>query len=57
MTKLYIYDDNGGIIEIGLYELCKWWIETYPEDVFITEPAEVIKIRKLMQLILTKQRK
>ena len=52
MTQLFKDDGTGELMEVGLFDLCEWWIETYPEDVFITEPKEVIEIRRLMQIIL-----
>ena len=42
-------------IEVGIYEICEWWIETYPEDIFVNEPKEVIQIRNLMKEILKKR--
>ena len=43
-------------IEIGLYEVCEWLIETYPEDIFVNEPKEVVQIRNLMKEILKKRK-
>ena len=42
-------------IEITLYEACEWWIKTYPEDIFVNEPKEVVQIRRLMKEILKKE--
>ena len=39
--------------EIGLFDFCKWWIETYPEDVFVSNPKEVVEIRRLAKEILS----
>ena len=43
-------------IEISLYEICEWWIQTYPDDIFGNEPKEVVQIRELMKEILKKKR-
>jgi len=48
---------DGAEVDIGLYELCEWWIETYPEDIFVTEPKEVVQIRNLMKEILKKRKR
>ena len=50
--------DNYGSneIEIILYEICEWWIQTYPDDIFVNEPKEVVQIRELMKEILKKKR-
>lgn len=37
---------------IGLLEIAEWWLETYPEDVFLMEPQVVTDIRKLMKKLL-----
>ena len=42
-------------IEITLYEACEWWIKTYPEDIFVNEPKEVVQICELMKEILKKR--
>ena len=47
---------GSGEIDIGLYEVCEWWIETYPEDIFVNEPKEVVQIRNLMKGILKKRK-
>ena len=52
MTQLFKNDGTENLEEVGLFDLCGWWIETYPEDVFVNEPKEVVEIRKLMQKIL-----
>jgi len=43
-------------IVISLYDVCEWWIETYPEDIFVNEPKEVVQIRNLMKEILKKRK-
>ena len=27
-----VYPESGESREAGLYDVCEWWIETYPED-------------------------
>ena len=56
MTQLFKDDGTGELIEVGLFDLCEWWIETYPEDVFVNEPKEVVEVRKLMEKILAKRK-
>ena len=46
-------DDGTGLMEIGLFDICEWWIESYPKDIFVNEPKEVVEIRKLMEKILS----
>ena len=52
MTQLFKDDGTGNLEAAGVHDLCEWWIEFYPEDLFVNEPKEVIEIRKLMQKIL-----
>ena len=37
---------------IGLKEICIWFIYTYPEDIFVTEPEEIVKIRENCKKLL-----
>lgn len=40
---------------IGIREICEWWIETYPEDIFIGKVHEtklIVEIRDNMKEIL-----
>jgi len=55
--ELRVYDGETGRlgVEASLYDVCKWWIETYPDDIFINEPKEIVEIRKLMIKILNMQ--
>ena len=32
----------------GFWDIIQWWITAYPDDIFITEPEEVVAIRNLM---------
>lgn len=41
----------------SLYGVCKWWIETYPKDVFVgktEEIKEIVDVREIMKKILAK---
>ena len=41
----------------SLYGICKWWIETYPKDIFVgktKEIKEIVEVRKLMEKILAR---
>jgi len=44
-----LYNEKGKLV--SLYEICEWWIEKYPEDVFVRHPL-VVPIRKKMKKIL-----
>jgi hypothetical protein len=37
---------------IGLKELCLWFVHTYPEDIFVNEPKEVVEIRENCKKLL-----
>ena len=50
-----LYDSDGN--EVGLREVCRWWINSYPEDIFIKEPADIVQARKCMQRLLDKMQK
>jgi hypothetical protein len=53
-NKTELYKQNGEMA--GLYDICRWWIETYPEDIFVANPETIVIIRKQMQLILDKKK-
>lgn len=38
----------------GLKDICEWWLEIYPEDIFISEPKGIIIIRDCCKDILVK---
>lgn len=38
--------------EAGLYDVCEWIIDSYPDDIFVTEPKVVIKLRQAAKEIL-----
>jgi hypothetical protein len=48
--KPRLYDSIGN--EVGLKEICEWWITTYPEDIFISEPKDIILARGCMERLL-----
>jgi len=37
---------------ISLTAVLEWWIMTYPDDIFIERPKEIVEIRRLMKRIL-----
>jgi len=45
-----LFKENGE--KAGIYDVCQWWIQTYPEDVFISTPVQVVEIRDNMKDIL-----
>jgi len=49
-----LYDENGN--EIGLFALCNYIVQTYPEDIFVNEPKEIIILRDTCKKILIKRR-
>ena len=38
--------------QIGLYDIAEFFIETYPEDIFVTGPYPIPEIRKLFEELL-----
>jgi hypothetical protein len=51
------YDNiKDDVREAGIYDVCEWWIETYPDNIFVNEPKDVIQIRELMKKILKLRR-
>ncbi len=49
-----LYKENGE--KVGIYDVCEWWIQTYPDDVFINDPPLVTEIRDRMKLLLEKKK-
>ena len=49
-----LYVDNCGDEphEAGLYDLCEWIIDSYPDDIFVTDPKPVIRLRQAAREIL-----
>ena len=39
-------------IPATLKDVCEWWIETYPEDVFYSGPKQIVEIKDHMKVIL-----
>ena len=50
-----LYREDGR--KAGLYDVCEWWIETYPPDVFVNEPKPIVEARMCMQNILVRKSK
>ena len=48
-----LYREDGR--KAGLFDVCDWWIEKYPPDVFVKEPKPVVEARMCMQNILIKR--
>lgn len=46
-----LYKENGE--KAGIYDICQWWIDTYPEDVFVSDPPSVVAAREFMKEILS----
>jgi len=49
-----IFSEDGTLL--GLYDLAEFFIDTYPSDVFITTPEEIVKIRNEFEKILAKKK-
>lgn len=45
-----IFDEEGN--ELGLYDIAKDFIETYPDYIFITGPYPIPEIRELFKELL-----
>ena len=56
--ELRVYDEETGRLGVkaSLYDVCKWWIETYPDDIFIKEPKPIVEARMCMKNILSLER-
>lgn len=42
---------------LSLKQVIDWWFKIYPEDIFVSEPVEIIGIRGLMRKIRKKMEK
>ena len=42
-TEKSLFKENGE--PAGFWDVCDWWMESYPEDVFVFTPEEVVEIR------------
>lgn len=45
---------NDGFDELSLERVIDWWLRTYPEDVFVKQPEEIVAIREVMEKIKRK---
>jgi hypothetical protein len=59
MNKLFKIKDKHDLEEAGLYDVCEWWIQNYPADIFPNVKMkrskgvqEVVDIRELCIKIL-----
>lgn len=50
-----IFNENG--IQIGLYDICEWVLQTYPEDIFVKKPDEIVALREICKKILSMRSK
>jgi hypothetical protein len=41
---------------IGLKEICLWFIHTYPDDIFVSKPEEIVEIRENCKKLLKKMK-
>ena len=61
MWELYKYEeyDDGDVYteKAGLYDIAEWWLRTYPEDIFVSAPPEIVAIREQIKAILAKRKK
>lgn len=42
--RLKIVDEKGGVTNAGLFDVCEWLDEAYPEDVFVPENGHPVSI-------------
>lgn len=42
---------------ISIYEIAEFWIESYPEDIFIKGPYPIVEIRELFKKLLELRKK
>jgi len=40
---------------ISLTDVLEWWVMTYPDDIFVEHPKEIVQIRILMKKILKRR--
>ena len=45
-----LFDENGK--GMSIYDICKWWVETYPDDVFFGDHDPLVRARVAMKEIL-----
>lgn len=44
--------EEQSYIKESLCNICRWWCETYPKDIFVSKSYEIVEIRKLAEKIL-----
>ena len=54
-SKDELYLENSE--KASLEDVCKWWIKTYPPDVFVNKPKPIVEARMCMQNILVMMHK
>jgi len=48
---IQLFLENGE--RASLWDICQWWCQTYPEDIFVNDPPLIVKIRDLTKELLT----
>ena len=58
-THLEIVEDETGASEsVSLYDVCQWFVDNYPDDIFTTEGGHpVSKMRDLAKTVLAMKTK
>ena len=51
MTKKELFKENRE--PASLYDVCEWFIQTYPEDVFVSSDNPVHQIRDLSKKVIS----
>jgi hypothetical protein len=54
MTRIEELSEIFNKYNIGLKDLCLWFIHTYPDDIFRTKELDVVQIREACKRILEK---
>ena len=52
MRLLIQWEDDDKIKQASLYDICLWFIEKYPEDIFVDKNNLVNKVRDLCKEII-----
>ena len=55
MRLLIQWENSDKIEKASLYDICLWFIEKYPEDVFVSKDNPVHKVRDLCKEIIKKK--
>jgi len=53
-NEVELYLENGE--RASLYDVAEWWIEHYPEDIFVREPEFIVQIRILMEKLMANKK-